>query len=66
MRVKGDWGAVMPRPRYNIIFNADKGVELVEFITNVKKDLEELGLHPRFHCVRNYGIQCKILECRDR
>lgn len=62
MRVNGDWGAVLPRQRHNVIFNADKGVELVEFITNVKADLEELGINPRFHCVRNFGIESKIAE----
>ena len=60
MRVNGDWGAVWPRKRHNIIFNADKGVELTEFVTNVKADLEKLGLKPRFHCVNNFGIECKI------
>lgn len=62
MCVNGDWGAVWPRKRHNIIFNADKGVELTEFVTNVKADLEELGLKPRFHCVNNFGIECKIAE----
>lgn len=62
MRVNGDWGAVMPREKHNVIFNADKGVELVEFVTNVKADLAELGLNPRFHCVQNFGIESKIAE----
>lgn len=62
MRVNGNWGAVWPRKRHNIIFNADKGVELTDFVTNVKADLEELGLKPHFHCVQNFGIECKIAE----
>lgn len=62
MRVNGDWGAVLPRKRHNVIFNADKGVELTEFITEVKADLLELGINPRFHCVRNLGIESKIAE----
>lgn len=62
MRVNGDWGAVMPRPRHNVIFNADKGVDLVEFVQNVRDDLLELGIKPRFHCVQNFGIESKIAE----
>lgn len=62
MRVNGDWGAVLPRKRHNVIFNADKGVDLVEFIQNVKADLAELGLNVRFHCVQNFGIESKIAE----
>lgn len=62
MRVNGDWGAILPRQRYNFIFNADKGVELTEFITSVKADLQELGLNVRFHCVQNFGIESKIAE----
>ena len=62
MRVNGEWGAVLPRPKHNVIFNADYGVELVEFITNVKADLQAIGLNPRFHCVQNFGIESKIAE----
>lgn len=62
MRVNGDWGAILPRRKHNVIFNADKGVELVEFITDVKNDLNELGIKPRFHCVQNFGIESKIAE----
>lgn len=62
MRVNGDWGAVMPRPRHNVIFNADKGVDLIEFVQNVRDDLVELGIKPRFHCVDNFGIESKIAE----
>lgn len=62
MRVNGDWGAVLPRKRHNVIFNADKGVELVEFVQNVKEELLELGIKPRFHCVKNFGIESKISE----
>ena len=62
VRVNGDWGAILPRKRHNVIFNADKGVDLVEFIQNVKEDLAELGLSVRFHCVQNFGIESKIAE----
>ena len=62
MRVNGDWGAVLPRKRHNVIFNADKGVELIEFVQNVKADLADLGLNVRFHCVQNFGIESKIAE----
>lgn len=65
MRVNGDWGAVMPRKRHNVIFNADKGVDLAEFVQNVRDDLVELGIKPRFHCVQNFGIECKIAEHQD-
>lgn len=62
MRVNGDWGAILPRKRHNVIFSADKGVDLIEFINNVKEDLGDLGIKARFHCVRNMGIENKIAE----
>lgn len=65
MRVNGDWGAILPRKRYNIIFNGNKGVELLEFVTNIKQDLEDLGIKTRFRCVQNYGIESKIAEHQD-
>lgn len=62
MRVNGDWGAVFPRKRYNVIFNADTGVELIDFIQDLKKELNLLGIKTRFHCVNNFGIESKIAE----
>lgn len=62
MRVNGEWGAVLPKRRYNVIFNADAGVDLVEFVQKVKADLEELGIRPHFHCVKNFGVENKIAE----
>ena len=62
MRVNGDWGAVMPRKRHNVIFNADKGVDLTEFVQNVRADLVEMGIKANFRCVQNFGIECKIAE----
>lgn len=62
MRVNGEWGAVLPKRRYNVIFSADAGVDLVEFVQKVKADLEELGIKPHFHCVKNFGVENKIAE----
>lgn len=62
MHVNGDWGAVMPRKRHNVIFNADKGVDLTEFVQNVRDDLVEMGIKANFRCVQNFGIECKIAE----
>lgn len=62
MRVNGDWGAILPRKRHNVIFNADKGVELTEFVKDVKEELTRLGIKTKFHCVRNFGIESKIAE----
>lgn len=62
MRVNGDWGAVMPCKRHNLIFNADKGVELTEFVTDLKEDFEKWGWKANFHCIRNFGIESKIAE----
>ena len=62
MRVNGEWGAVMPRKRHNVIFSADTGVEITEFIENVKEELLKFGIKPRFRCVQNFGIESKIAE----
>lgn len=62
MRVNGEWGAILPKRRYNVIFNADVGVDLVEFVQKIRVDLEELGIKPHFHCVKNFGIESKIAE----
>lgn len=66
MRVNGDWGAIMPKRRHNYIITADKGVDLTEFVSEVRKDLEKLGLKPHFHCVRNFGIENEIAKIQDK
>lgn len=66
MRVNGDWGAVMPKRRHNVIFTADAGVDLVEFVSEVKRDLEKFNIKPHFHCVRNFGIESEIAKSQNK
>lgn len=56
MRVEGAWGGYMPREKFSMVFNAERGVELTEFIKNLKEELEEMNIKPRFRCIENQGI----------
>lgn len=62
--VDGVWNAIIPR-KHNIIINGLKGEQLTEFVKNVSDDLVEMNIKPRFHCVQNFGIECKIAEHQD-
>ena len=62
MRVNGDWGIVMPKKYYNHVITADSGVQLGDFINEVRKDLEEVGIKPHFHCIKNFGIETEIAK----
>lgn len=66
MRVNGEWGAILPHKRHNIIITADKGVELADFVKEVKAEFEELGLKIRFHCVQNFGIENEIAKFQHK
>lgn len=56
MKVGGAWGGYMPRPKCSITFNAKRGIELAEFIQDLKQELDEMGIKPRFRCVENQGV----------
>lgn len=56
MRVNGVWGGYMPRPKCSMTFNAQRGVELAEFIHTLNEELREMNIKPRFRCVENQGV----------
>lgn len=56
MKVNGAWGGYMPRPKCSITFNAERGIEIGEFIENLTTELKELHIKPRFRCIENYGV----------
>ena len=62
MKVKGQWCGFMPRPKMSIIFNAQKGVELPEFITDIREELADMGIDVKFRCIVNRGIENHILS----
>lgn len=56
-RVSGVWHGFIPRKRYSVTITADKGIELPEFVKEVKAEYPDY----KMRCVRNYGID-KHLE----
>lgn len=56
MKVNGAWGGYMPRAKCSMTFNAERGVELPEFIQTLKEELEEMNIKPRFRCIENQGV----------
>lgn len=60
MKVKGEWGALMPRKYGNVIFNAGK-TPFVEFVKGIIEDYPFYKLR----CVQNEGIAEKIAEYQD-
>ena len=56
MKVGGAWGGYMPRNKCSMTFNAERGVELTEFIENLTAELKEINIKPRYRCVENQGI----------
>ena len=56
MKVNGAWGGYMPRPKCSLTFNAERGIEIDDFIKNLTIELKELNIKPRYRCVENHGI----------
>lgn len=62
MKVNGQWCGFMPRPKMSIIFNAQKGVDLPEFITDVKEELADMGMDVKFRNIVNRDIENHIIK----
>lgn len=62
MKVNGTWGGYMPRAKCSMTFNAERGVELLEFIQTLKEELEEMNIKPRFRCIENQGVSDHIKQ----
>lgn len=54
-RVSGVWHGFIPRKRYSVTITADKGIELPDFVQEVKAEFPDY----KMRCVRNYGIEKK-------
>lgn len=52
----------MPKKSYNHVITADSVVQLGDFINEVRKDLEKVGIKPHFHCIKNFGIETEIAK----
>lgn len=57
-RVKGVWHGFIPRKRCSITITAEKGVELPEFVMELKKEYPDY----KMRCVRNEGIDRKMSD----
>lgn len=73
-KVEGRWGAYMPRPKCSMTFNADEGVTLPEFITDIKEMLDgkvdyvfrcQLRKEASEHIVKNQFIMRKLQNAKN-
>lgn len=63
VKVRGTYGAYLPRESLPISVNSDNGDDLTSFYGKAKDFFEnELHIKPKFHCVINQGIEEHILK----
>lgn len=63
VKVRGTYGAYLPRESLPISVNSDYGDDLTSFYGKAKDFFEnELNIKPKFHCVLNQGIEEHILK----
>lgn len=63
VKVKGIYGAYLPRESLPLSVNSNRGQGFTEFIQETKDFFEnELHIKPRFRCVLNKGIEEHILK----
>lgn len=63
VKVRGTYGAYLPRESLPISVNSDNGDDLTSFYSKAKDFFEnELNINPKFHCVLNHGIEEHILK----
>lgn len=63
VKVRGTYGAYLPRESLPISVNSDNGDDLTSFYGKAKDFFEnELHIKPKFHCIHNQGIEDYILH----
>jgi hypothetical protein len=63
VKVRGTYGAYLPRESLPISVNSDHGDNLTAFFGKAKHFFEEeLNIKPKFHCVLNQGLEEHILK----
>lgn len=63
VKVRGSYGAYLPRESIPVSVNSDTGDNLTSFFGKAKQFFEEeLHIKPRFHCVINKGIEDHIIK----
>lgn len=61
-KINGSWYGYMPLKDTGIIIDEKKNEFLGDFVTRVQKSLEDIGVHPVFKCVQNYGLEDKLRD----
>lgn len=58
VKVKGTYGAYMPRESLPLSVNSNQGQGFAEFVQETKNFFEnELNIKPRFRCILNKGVE---------
>lgn len=63
VKVRGTYGAYLPRESLPLSVNSNQGQGFTEFVQEVKTFFEdEMNIKPKFHCVLNKGIEDHIQQ----
>lgn len=61
-KINGSWYGYMPIKKSGLVIDCNKNETLGDFIASTQKSLEDIGIHPMFKCVQNYGLEEKLTD----
>lgn len=64
-KINGTWYGYMPLKKSGLTIDGKDGESLGDFIVKAQNDLSEIGIHPTFKCIQNYGLESHLRHVQD-
>lgn len=64
-KIEGVWYGYMPLKNSGLAIDGKDGEPLGDFVVRVQNDLSEIGIHPIFKCIQNYGLESHLRHVQD-
>lgn len=64
-KINGTWYGYMPLKKSGIAINGKDGEPLGDFVVRTQNDLSEIGIHPIFKCIQNYGLESHLRHVQE-
>ena len=64
-KINGVWYGYMPLKKSGLAIDGKDGESLGDFVVRVQNDLTEIGVHPIFKCIQNYGLESHLRHVQE-
>lgn len=64
-KVEGVWMGYMPLKKSGLTIDGKDNEPLGDFVIRAQNDLSEIGIHPIFKCIQNYGLESHLRHVQE-